>query len=194
MPFLELVGNLILWVILLGLLGVVLYAAAGAFMVIFFGTLLLGWIPILMCASDPEMFIRWHGTSGFWGFFEQWAYLAMVEYWATTAIIIFLAVFRPDPDGLPPALKVFALFYVTPAAQAVQARDAEAFIRTTHETPKTRYESIIETKQLKKEAENLEREKERRRTQAEVAKAMIELKEVKAREEALKGFIKRHDK
>ena len=210
MPFLELLGNLILFAILIAILGVVLYWAGVALGIVFIATLVLGWIPILMCASDSEMYIQWDNAVGFWGFFERWAFLAMLEYGGTTVLIAVLSVVKPDPDGLPPAFKFLALFYIEPAAkyayaatgQHAQDFDFQGFRKDMEGVDPSGWWGMVRARKLKKAQDAMERDRAKHDLERELTQAAVDLELAKEKrrayeealeeEERLKEFLDRH--
>ncbi len=205
MPFIEGIFNFIVIVVGLGLCVLAIgYAsiALGAIVgFIFLTTLFIGWIPVFMCASDPDMLIQWENATGFLGFFERWAFLAMLVYSVMSVAIVVLALARPDPDGLPPAWKFIALFYVPPAAKIARAATARGasfepakFIAAVDDTPSTITGKRMDARGYKKETAHVKAAAERTKEATELAKASIKLAQLRAEQEALEEFMKKHGK
>lgn len=96
------------FLIILSITAVILFYALVAYavvgLIVLGAILLLGWLPILMCATDIHMNIG-EGFIGTWALYSTWAYvLASIG-------LVGLMIIKPDPDGLPPAWKFLAIFY-----------------------------------------------------------------------------------
>ena len=134
MPFLEFLGTMILLVIAVVVLGYAL-AAAG---VIYFGILvafsLLGWIPIMVCATDYHYSIGFGGST--WG---TLAAISLIIYSAETLVLLVVAFVRPDPDNLPPGFKFLSQFYLVREKIRVSQKDFDAgqYAEAFNRQPKT---------------------------------------------------------
>lgn len=206
MGFLSFVGYLIVLVICVGL-GIALIAAGG-FVLFWFViiTMLTGWIPILMCATDPDWNIQW--TAG--GFVGKWAFICMVEYVIASLGILVLMFVRPDPDGLPPAWKFLSMFYVSPSAKKMYAAsgvespefDFKGFRRSMGNNRAGTYSARVEEKHVREATAHAEAEAERMRLRNDAEKAMFAQEMEKARKTAyekveeerrkMEEYLKRH--
>ncbi len=75
---------------------------------VFWGVLAVGWIPILFNLSPNQFMTPGDGLLGVLGV------LSLVFYTFASLVFIGLALFRPDPDGLPAVLGAVASVYPTP--------------------------------------------------------------------------------
>lgn len=193
MPFLEDIFSVILWlVVAVGVIIALAYAvyyggiAVGILLVV---TLFLGWIPIFACASDPRLDISFNGTM-----LEVWAAIATVEYVAVTGLIIFMLFTISDPDGLPPGLKFFGLFYEHPSEHYASSAkgvgsstfDGAGFISSVEDDAESgRFKKRTDTHKMRKAAKGMEDEAARMRAAEQVARAAEALERAKARASAL---------
>lgn len=198
MAFLEFLGTSILLVIVLIVAGYAL-AAAG---ILYFGVLvafsLLGWIPIMVCATDYHYSIGFGGST--WG---TLAAISLIIYSAETLVLLVVAFVRPDPDNLPPGFKFLSQFYLVREKIRVSQKDfdvgqyAEAF----NHQPKTifgmrmmnnvykRYQTMMHTRAAVMEEateDYLKTVKDRSQAAERVARA-------KARKEAVDKWKKEHE-
>lgn len=164
---------------------------ASAFFIIMGTSLLLGWIPIFMCATDIYMNV---GE----GFFGKWALLSIWIYSACSAGVVALMFLKPDPDGLPPGWKFLTMFYTYETVEAATASlgddtsgfDGNKYVEAVKKAPSSVYHSINETRQMEKATERLNREAERVHSASKLAEASIELEQIKARQKALEEYLK----
>ena len=194
MPFIELVFQLVILAIALAIAFYGAMLSAGAFLFALGAALLLGWIPILMCATDIYMNIG-DGIIGTAALISVWVYsLCSIG-------IIALMWLKPDPDGLPPAFKFVSIFYkfdTVDIAHAAMGKnsatfDGLGFIEAIKNKPTSIYKSLMEERQMKRAAEKMRSEAGRMREATELSKAAVELEQIKAREKVLKKYLKDKD-
>ncbi|MEQ8311057.1 MAG: hypothetical protein RIE24_05375 [Silicimonas sp.] len=182
MPLLEFVGG----IIVLGIALVIIVGGAAVYggALVIFGAILLstGWIPILMCATDVHMSIG-EGFVGTWALWSWWLYLA-----ATIGVIVVMIV-RPDPDGLPPALKFVAMFYTYDTVRAVKgvSVDAAGFVRAAKQRASSVYDARLEERAMRQEEVRIRAEAKRTKAAAVLAEAAIEREEQRARQRTYEG-------
>ena len=85
---------------------------------VFFTFLVVGWIFILRCALDPELFIGAGFTGGA-------AAISVVMYTIASVGLIGLIIIRPDPN-ISPALKRLSRYY--PAGDPVEAMTTDGYV------------------------------------------------------------------
>ena len=104
MPVLEFIAIVIV-VIIIAYLAIGLATSATIGLAIFVGVCLaIGWVPILMCATDTYFVI---GE----GFFGNWALISLWIYTFCSIGIFVMMWLVPDPDGLPPNFRFLGAFY-----------------------------------------------------------------------------------
>lgn len=192
MPVIEFFGSVVMVALLVALLLIVgaFFAAAGTGIVLF--CLCTGWLPILMCATDPHMNI---GD----GFVGTWALLSLVIYTIASFAVLTVMFVKPDPDGLPPAWKFLAMFYryetvqtVRSASETVTASfDGKRFAEAVKDAPTSVYRSMIETRAIRKETERTNANADRLRASVELSEAALEMERLKARQQELQEIINR---
>ena len=198
MPFLEFLGTMILLVIAVVVLGYAL-AAAG---VIYFGILvafsLLGWIPIMVCATDYHYSIGFGGST--WG---TLAAISLIIYSAEALVLLVVAFVRPDPDNLPPGFKFLSQFYLVREKIRVSQKDFDAgrYAEAFNRQPKTifgmrmmndvykRYQTMMH----KRAADMEEATEDYLNTVNDRAKAAERMARARARQQAAEEWKKEHE-
>ena len=188
MPFLEAIFTLILAIIALAIIGAFY---GGLFIFILLACLLLGWIPIFMCASD--MFMNFGE-----GFFGTWALWSTYLYTACSLGIIGFMILRPDPDGLPPVLKFAAMFYVHEPVRAARSAtsggesisDWKRFTEAVRDAPSSIFASRMEARAMRKESERMKAQSERMKAAADMAEEAVNMERHKARQQAFEEELK----
>lgn len=201
MAFLSFIFTVVLFFIWLAAVGSALAVIAYGAAIVLGICALTGWIPILMCATDPDFAIGFQ-----YGFVGGWAAIATIIYAASSIGVIILSFVKPDPDGLPPAWKFLSNFYTyKPAATAkpsIHAQDRSWDMKGFSDSlkkgaPSWGYHKATSGAQMReqagtarKEAERLRRENDKRATEikeaSDLADAMMDLEREKARREGFK--------
>lgn len=195
MPFLEFLGYALVVVLCIGVLGfaIVFFGSLGLFL--FGACLLLGWIPIFMCASDPLLIISFSGN-----FIEAAAAWSTVAYLVGGVGFTILWFTVPHREALPHGLQMLAFLFPHPAEphvhRAIETRrpvDGRAMAASMRATsPTTRTGERMRTHNAGKLTKDVVAETERRRADSELREATVEMEKARARlEEARKRAGKR---
>lgn len=150
-------------------------------------TAVLGWLPILICATDPHLDITLRADASF---FEWTAAYSLGVYFALSVGVFVLAFTLEDADGVPPGVKLLGLARASAsreelaAAMALGKSSWEEFFDLTRQAPGglfKHYKTVLETQRLRRQKIIVEAETERRRAARELAEAATELETEKAR-------------
>lgn len=194
MGFIEFVGTLIIIAIAVAFwLGVAAAAVTGAILGLTV-VLALGWIPILMCATDYDWMISFSGT-----FIESAAAWSVLAYLVAGGGLAILWLTVPDADQLPHGLKMLAFLFPHPAEPHVkhaistgQPVDAGGMVEAMRaHRPQSRTEDMMRAHNADNLRRDVEAEARRRRADAELAEATVEMERARARAEEAR---KRRDK
>lgn len=185
MGFVNFVISIVSIVIFVAIFIVAAVFSSGVALVIISAVLALGWIPIVMCATDVIWTISFSG-----GFFpERAAAYATVFYLMAGGLFAFIWLAVPDGRELPHGLKSLSFLFPHPAEGPIRDAaatrtdvDAEAVadgIRTP--PPKSDTGNRMRAHRARKATKKAEAEAERDRADAELADATAEMKRAKAR-------------
>ncbi len=133
MPFLEFLLALIVLALLVVLAVGALIILGGLVCIIAIICYYTGWIPIVMCVTDPNFSV---GV----GFVGIWALASLCVY-GVVALEGILVLFLPlNPAELPDRWKFLEMYYSTPIGKAVTAAKRKGLLDHTHPAAQLRFE------------------------------------------------------
>ena len=194
MPFFEFIWDGFLFILLTACIVAAMLFIGGYFLGLLGLLLMLGWIPILACASDPDWVISFDGI-----FVERAAAWATVVYLVSGCGLFVLWMTVSDRDGLPHGLKSLAFLFPHPAESHVRKAiltgervDRKAVADVVRFTDlSTRWSNQMRTYNSRTLAKDAAAEAERVRADKELLDATAEMERARGRLEEAKKRVRK---